>query len=1120
MKKLKLFSIGFALHMLCVLMVGISLMLTACQPPVRPGDKTAPTLGTPAINNITQTTATASFTSDEGGTYYYLVLPSADEVPKAADIIEATSGIYGSADAVEGSNTINLKGLSADTVYKIYLVVEDDAENVSTVNASEEWSTLPPDPDLIGFTWTSAAGLQLGVGTVDAGDTVGTFSIPLGGTSPFSYSLVSGTGDTDNALFKIDETSLKIGNNPLTEYKTYSVRVQISDSKGKTFAKACTLDVAASNPEISGFTWIATEGLRLGTGTVDAGDAVGTFSIPLGGTSPFSYSLVSGTGDTNNVLFKIDGTSLEIGNNPLTEYKTYSVRVQISDSKGKTFAKACTLYVAAPNPEISGFTWTATENLQIGADNVDVGDTVGTFSVPIGGTLPFSYSLVEGDGDTDNDLFVIGTDDDYNKLKVKSDVTITAKEDYSVRVQIEDSAGKTFAQVCTFDVLPGSVRAILTGAPVTITATAENSSGINQDANTILEITLEHASVKTALSGTDVSSWVYTWIGGLTFNAMADAGGTNISIVIAGTPGGSFNPSNVQITIPKEYLNIENGYTIEEDGLIVSGTITYNITQEPEEISDFTWTVTSEIQEGEDNVASGAAVGTFSNPVGGAAEYSYSLVEGEGDDDNDSFEINNTNLIVKTGVTITGKDYSVRVKVTDNGSKVFTKICTFTVAGPRIQDVTFTVIDGLSVGNNMIDAGDVIGTFSDVVGGTPGFTYSLDYTNSNWPDTALFVIGTGDNANKILVGAEKLSEARNYQIVANITDSKSQTLNTLISFLVDAKVTTLAGYTGTPSDYMEPRGFQDGTGTEARFGRLSGITIDNSGNLYVADYDNHRIRKITPAGVVTTLAGSEEGYRDGNISEALFDLPSSITIDSSNNLYIGESNGRIRKISSDGIVSTLTGVGEGFKDGDKTEALFGFLICDMAIDSSGVLYVADYNNHRIRKVTPDGYVTTLAGGEIGEWNGVGTNAEFRYPMGITINSSGIVFVADNNNRIRKITPDGTVSYFSGTGELGFSDSPARYWRPQGLTIDSLGNIYVADSASYRVRKITPYYVGTLIGSNTTSLTGSTSRIQGNQDGLGKAATLGEPQDVAVDSSFNVYVTDNENCNIRKIQTRE
>ncbi|MDR2208258.1 MAG: SMP-30/gluconolactonase/LRE family protein, partial [Azoarcus sp.] len=208
--------------------------------------------------------------------------------------------------------------------------------------------------------------------------------------------------------------------------------------------------------------------------------------------------------------------------------------------------------------------------------------------------------------------------------------------------------------------------------------------------------------------------------------------------------------------------------------------------------------------------------------------------------------------------------------------------------------------------------------------------------------------------------------------------------------------------------------FADGIGSAARFNSPSDITIGAAGNLYVADTKNDRIRKITPTGEVSTLAGGEEGFADGIGSDAKFDSPSGIAIDAAGNLYVVDTgNDRIRKITPAGEVSTLAGSEEGFADGVGSDARF-YGPASIASDAAGNLYVAGSGNNRIRKITPAGEVSTFAGGKEGFADGIGSTAKFSYPSGIASDAAGNLYVADiGNERIRKITPAGEVSTFAG-----------------------------------------------------------------------------------------------------------
>ena len=253
-------------------------------------------------------------------------------------------------------------------------------------------------------------------------------------------------------------------------------------------------------------------------------------------------------------------------------------------------------------------------------------------------------------------------------------------------------------------------------------------------------------------------------------------------------------------------------------------------------------------------------------------------------------------------------------------------------------------------------------------------------------------------------------------------------------------------------------GFKEGEGLVAEFKLPFGIVTDASGNVYVGDGGNNRIRKVTAAGVVSTLAGNgNSGFVDGPADVAQFNNPEGVAVDASGNLFVADfANYRVRKISGGGV-TTVAGNGiAGFKEGDALAAQF-FDPEGIAVDESENLFVAEYGNSRIRKIAA-GVVTTHAGNGIeGFKDGAATNAEFDSPFGVAADASGNIYVGDfRNNRIRKITGS-TVVTFAGDGMDGFKDGPgvtAQFTRPQGVAVDALGNVYVADRGNHRIRKIT------------------------------------------------------------------
>ncbi|HEY9154962.1 MAG TPA: NHL repeat-containing protein [Opitutaceae bacterium] len=315
-------------------------------------------------------------------------------------------------------------------------------------------------------------------------------------------------------------------------------------------------------------------------------------------------------------------------------------------------------------------------------------------------------------------------------------------------------------------------------------------------------------------------------------------------------------------------------------------------------------------------------------------------------------------------------------------------------------------------------------------------------------------------------------------------------------------VSTIAGVAGQ-------NGSADGIGAAAQFNGPRGIAIDASGTLYVADTFNHTIRKIAADGTVTTWAGAvgQSGSADGTGANARFNYPAGLTVDSSGNVYVADSlNNTIRKITSSGAVSTLAGsaVGSGFADGSGSSASF-YQPVGVAVDASGNVYVADSGNSALRKITPGGVVTTVqvAAG----------SPQFNNPYGVAVDGSGILYVADTfANAIRTVSTSGAVTTLAGSskGTSGSADGTggaAQFSGPSAITINSSGTLYVTESGNSIVRSISNGVVTTIAG--TPSGTGSI-------DSTGNYSYFDAPQGVAVASDGSVYVCDTLNSTIRKL----
>ncbi|GAB5522944.1 MAG: hypothetical protein Roseis2KO_08160 [Roseivirga sp.] len=435
--------------------------------------------------------------------------------------------------------------------------------------------------------------------------------------------------------------------------------------------------------------------------------------------------------------------------------------------------------------------------------------------------------------------------------------------------------------------------------------------------------------------------------------------------------------------------------------------------------------------------------------------------------DTDKFNINGPVVTFKTAPDFENptdgdgnNTYIVEVKVTENGVTV-------------MQNVTITVTD---VNENV----------------APTFT-SIPVTSV--PENQIY--------NYELTGADN-----NNDFLTFTTTSKPSWLSLVTEY--EGEVTTFAG-----------SGFgtqQDGTGTSATFTSPKSIATDAAGNIYVAESGiggTPLIRKVSPEGVVVTIAGGASGYVDGTGTDAGFIRPFGIAVDAFGNIFVsdlGNTNANtIRKITPDGVVSTFAGSAgfSGNTDNYGTSATFTSPK-GLAFDGSGNLFVADGFN--IRKIATDGLVTTVAGnGSAGSAEGTGTSASFNQPTDIAIDESDNLYVSDYvNNKIRKITPAGIVSTFVGTGAQGADDGPgtsATFYFPFGLTFDNSGNLYVADWANEKIRKVTPNrVVSTFAGSGTT----------GTQDGIGTSASFNYPDGIAFNIDNAIYVGDDGNHLLRRV----
>ena len=310
-----------------------------------------------------------------------------------------------------------------------------------------------------------------------------------------------------------------------------------------------------------------------------------------------------------------------------------------------------------------------------------------------------------------------------------------------------------------------------------------------------------------------------------------------------------------------------------------------------------------------------------------------------------------------------------------------------------------------------------------------------------------------------------------------------------------------------------------------------GVAVDQAGNVYVADAGNNVIRKMNPAGIITTVAGNgygagmgAGGYSGdtGPATMAELHLPYDVAVDDAGNLYIADlDNGAVRKVNSAGIITTFAGRG-GLNPGDggpATAAQIGD-ISGVATDAAGNVYFSDQTFSRIRKVDIAGIITTVAGNGVGGYggdNGPASSAEIEDPEGLAVDAAGNIYFADQqNNIVRKVDTNGIITTIAGTpGTIeGFSGdngpaTAAQLAGPSGVDIDSAGNVYIGDWGNNRVRMVSPAGIITTVAGT----------AMGGYNGDNQPATAAElngPRGVACDAAGNLFIGDYNNNRVRRV----
>jgi uncharacterized protein (TIGR03437 family) len=315
-----------------------------------------------------------------------------------------------------------------------------------------------------------------------------------------------------------------------------------------------------------------------------------------------------------------------------------------------------------------------------------------------------------------------------------------------------------------------------------------------------------------------------------------------------------------------------------------------------------------------------------------------------------------------------------------------------------------------------------------------------------------------------------------------------------------------------------------GPATSAELNDPTGLAVDAAGNLYIADSNNNRIREVSPSGIITTVAGNgTAGYSGdgGPATSAQLNVSMGLAADAAGNLYIADyTDNRVRKVSPGGTITTVSGNGVAGFSGDGGLANNAQLHGPhgLAVDAAGNLYIVDTGNNRIRAVSPSSIITTIAGNgtfEVIGDGGLATNAQLAAPSGVAKDAAGNLYIADSgNNRVREVTPSGIISTFAGNGTAGFfgDGGPAvnaQLSDAHGLTLDAAGNLYFADSGNNRVRKVTSSgIISTVAGNGTAGFSGD--------GGPATSAQLSSPTGLALDAAGNLYIADSGNNRVRQV----
>ena len=476
--------------------------------------------------------------------------------------------------------------------------------------------------------------------------------------------------------------------------------------------------------------------------------------------------------------------------------------------------------------------------------------------------------------------------------------------------------------------------------------------------------------------------------------------------------------------------------------------------------------------------------------------------------------------------TVTNIAVSINANANGLAFGAYTNSITFTNltngAGTTNRNVFLNVVLPPSITNQPLSR--TVGTGNNVtlsvgVAGTGPFRYQWQLNGVNLPNNIIstvagaFALGDGGSATNAGLDPpySVAVDATGNLFIADYVGSRIRKVST------NGVITTVAGngsygYSG------------DGdAATNASLAYPYGVAVDAAGDLFIADSGNNRIRMVSTNGVIRTVAGNgSSGFSgDGGVATSTsLSSPYGVAVDATGNLFIADSwNGRVREVSN-GIITTVAGNGSFAFSGDGGAATNASLNYpnDIAVDAAGNLFIADSWNNRIRKVS-NGVITTVAGNGSYGFSGDGgaaTNARLAYPYGVAVDAVGNLFIADSsNNRIRKVSTNGTITTAAGNGSYGFSGDDgaatnASLDSPYSVAVDATGNLFIADSSNNRIRKVSNGVITTVAGNGSPGYSGD--------GGLATNANLNNPYGVAVDAFGGIFIADSDNQRVRKVST--